>query len=115
MARKILSTTREGWGRIFGAVRQVENGGRSHPPIPPQYRTGDDPGIVLGKTPTGGNWVKGASAYIDVYAGGAGAETATGYTLQCFNKFATVGPGKWVMMAGPNQSGLWYLISAECS
>lgn len=114
MSRQILTTNREGWGRIFGAVRAVENGGRGVTPPPPQYRTGDDPPIVLGKIGAGG-WAKGTSLYVAVYAGPAGSETGTGIQVYAHNKFATIAAHKWVMLAGPNQSGVWYLIAAECA
>jgi hypothetical protein len=113
MSRQILTTNREGWGRIFGAVRTVENGGRGVTPPPPQYRTGDDPPIVLGKTTAA--WAKGATQSIPVYSGAAGSETATGFSVTAMNKFAAIASGKWVILAGPNQGGVWYLISAECS
>jgi len=113
VTRQLLTTTREGWQRIFGAVRTVENSGRGGTPIPPTYHTGDDPPIVLGKTTAA--WAKNAAQDIPVYAGPAGAETATGFSVTAMNKFAAIASGKWVILAGPNQGGVWYLISAECS
>lgn len=113
MTRQLLTTTREGWQRIFGAVRAVENGGRGGTPIPPTYHTGDDPPIILGKTTA--SWAKGTTQVIPVYSGPAGSETATGFSVTAVNKFAAIASGKWVILAGPNQGGVWYLISAECS
>lgn len=113
MSRQVLTTNRDGWGRIFGAVRAVENSGRGGTPIAPTYHTGDDPPIILGKTSSA--WAKGATATIPVYSGAAGSETTTGFSVTAMNKFAAVATGKWVILAGPNQGGVWYLISAECS
>lgn len=112
MTRQVVTTTRAGWARIFSAVRRIEAGGRGGVPADPSYRTGDDPPIVLGRTTAA--WAKGASQTIPVYSGAAGAEAATGFSVVAFNKFAPVAINKWVMLAGPNQGGVWYLISAEC-
>jgi len=113
VTRRIVTTSREGWTRIFSAVRSVEDGGRGAAVGPPEYRTGDDPPIVLGKTVAA--WSKGAAQTIPVYSGAAGSEVATGFSVSGFNKFAAVAANKWVILAGPNQGGVWYLISAECS
>lgn len=113
MTKQVISTNREGWARIFSAVRTVEGGGRGPTIHPPDYRTGDDPPILLGKTTS--SWAKGTTAMIPVYSGAAGSETATGFSVTAMNKFAAIASGKWVILAGPNQGGVWYLISAECS
>lgn len=113
MTRRISTTSHEGWARIFGAVRAVENSGRAGTPHPPTYHTGDDPPIILGKTTAA--WAKGATQTIPVYAGAAGSETATGFSVVAMNKFAAIAINKWVILAGPNQGGVWYLVSAECS
>lgn len=113
MTRQIATTSREGWARIFGAVRVVENSGRGGTPHPPTYQTGDDPPVILGKTVAA--WAKGATQTIPVYSGEAGSETATGFSVVGMNKFAAVATNKWVVLAGPNQGGVWYLVSAECS
>lgn len=112
MSRQVVTTTRSGWNRIFSAVRRVEAGGRGALPTDPTYRTGDDPPIILGRTTAA--WAKGANQTIPVYSGPAGSETATGFSVVACNKFAPVAINKWVMLAGPNQGGVWYLISAEC-
>jgi hypothetical protein len=113
MTRRIATTSAEGWSRIFGAVRTVENSGRGGTPIPPTYHTGDDPPIILGKTTAA--WAKGTTQTIPVYAGAAGSEAVPGFSVVGMNKFAAIASGKWVILAGPNQGGVWYLISAECS
>lgn len=113
MSRQFLTTTRENWGRIFSAVRAVEGGGRAGGAPPPTYHTGDDPPVILGKTPS--TWAKGSAQGIPVYSGPAGSETPTGFSVTAYNPFATVAAGKWVLLAGPNQGGVWYLCSAECS
>lgn len=101
--------------RTAAAVRWVEsiaggvgNGGR--PPLPPA--TGDDPPIYLGKTALA--WAKGSIQLIEVWAGPAGYETATGFSVFAMNRFAAIGSGKWVLLAGPNQSGVYYLCAGEC-
>lgn len=101
--------------RIAAAVRFVE-GQMGYGPggFPPGgVRTGDDPPILLGKTTAA--WAKGTTATIPVYSGPPGSETATGFSVVAMNKFTAIGSGKWVILAGPNQGGVWYLISAECS
>ena len=112
MTRKIISASRESWGRIFRAVRGVEDGGRGGT-IPPADRGyGDDSDGVLCKTTS--SWAKGSSATLQVWAGQPGSETNTGTTLTAYNRYATIASGKWctVML---HRHGYYYLISGECS
>jgi hypothetical protein len=110
---KAVGFSDEGGRRIVRAVKRVERGGDGGGGGDWYPFRGDDPQIVLGKTSAA--WAKNSAADIPVYAGPAGSETDAGYTVTAMNKFAAIAAGKFVILAGPNQSGVWYLISAECS
>ncbi len=112
MTRRIATTNREGLERIFGAVRTVENGGRSQSPNQPRYMAWDGEGgsIVLSKTSA--DWAKGTAATLAVYSGAHGSETATSETVTAHNYFGKVLANKWVML-GQNADGRYYLIAPE--
>ena len=109
--KKILSTNREGWARIFLAVRAVENGGRGGSAGMP-HSAGDDADAVLCKTTSA--WSKGSSATLQIWAGAPGSETNTGVTLSAYNRYAAIASGKWctVML---HRHGYYYVVAAECA
>ena len=109
--KKILSTNREGWARIFGAVRAIENGGRGGSAGMPTS-AGDDSDAVLCKTTSA--WAKGSTATLQIWAGQPGSETNTGVTLTAYNRYAAIATGKWctVML---HRHGYYYVIAAECA
>jgi len=112
---KPVAFSEDGARRIVAATKIVEAGNRDMPGI--RFRdAGSDDGdpVRLGKTTA--TWTKGTTATINIWESGTPpSETQTsGVTIaNCVNKFATVGSGKWVIVArGGN--GFWYLIAAEC-
>jgi len=112
---KPVAFSEDGARRVIAATKAYEGSGRNMPPI--RFRDpGSDDGepVRLGKTSSA--WSKGTTATIDVWESGTPpSETQTsGVTIaNCVNKFATVGSGKWVMVAKAG-NGSWYLIAAEC-
>ena len=112
MTRRIISASRESWGRIFRAVRDVEDGGRGGTPVPPGRGYGDDSDAVLCKTTA--SWAKGSSATLQVWAGQPGSEVNTGTTLTAYNRYATIASGKWVTVM-LHRHGYYYVVAAECS
>lgn len=87
------------------------------PGIPVRFEGEDGGGnsVRIGKTTSA--WNKGSLATIELYEQGTPPDEARNgppYELaDCINKFASVGSGKWVMVAKAG-NGRWYLISAEC-
>ena len=111
MTRRIVSASRESWGRIVRAVRGVENDGRDMA-IGSPHRSGDDADAVLCKTTSA--WAKGTSATLQIWAGQPGSETDSGVTLSAYNRYAAIATGKFctVML---HRHGYYYVIAAECS
>lgn len=109
--KQVLSTTREGWARIFGAVRGFENGGRGGSAGTPTS-AGDDSDAVLCRTTAA--WAKGTTATLQIWAGAPGSETNTGVTLSAYNRYAAIATAKFctVML---HRHGYYYVIAAECS
>jgi hypothetical protein len=112
MTRRIATTNREGLERIFGAVRTVENGGRSQSPNQPRYMAWDGEGGTVVLSKTSAEWAKGTAATLAVYSGAHGSETATSETVTAHNYFGKVLANKWVMI-GQNADGRYYLIAPE--
>jgi hypothetical protein len=111
---KPVGFTPDGARRIVAATKIVEAGDRSMSPIAFRQVADDGDPVRLGKTTDA--WTKGTLATIDLYEEGTPpSETTSSETLEdCVNKFATVGSGKWVIVAKA-ANGSWYLIAAECS
>ena len=65
---------------------------------------------VLAKTT--GEWTKGTSQALNIYAGPQGSEVETSDQVQAWNRFADIADDKWVMLA--RVGAAWYVISAEC-
>lgn len=115
-------------GEFLGRIRRVVDAADAAPyrmsgvKTQPRFE-GDDGGgaggggypVRLGKTTA--SWTKGTTASIELYEEGtppSETKNAENYTLEnCVNKFATVGSGKWVIVARMTNSR-WYLIAAEC-
>jgi hypothetical protein len=73
---------------------------------------GDDSDAVLCRTT--GNWPKGTSATLQIWAGEPGSETNTGVTLSAYNRYAAIPAAKFctVML---HRHGYYYVVAAECS
>ena len=67
-------------------------------------------GVELGRCSAA--WPKGTVASIALYSGPAGAESATGETVQAMNYVGDVAENKWVLVAKAG-SGTWYLAAPE--
>lgn len=65
---------------------------------------------ALGKTSA--SWTKGTSQDITLWAGPPGSEEQTSDVLRAWNKFATIGANRFVMLGRIGEH--WYLIAAEC-
>lgn len=96
--------------RIAQAVATVEGARRG--------RVGSELSRAVAASPhylakTSSAWSKGSSQTLTIWSGTAGSETSSGETVEAWNKFASVGSGKWVLLARAN--GTFYLVAAECT
>lgn len=113
MTRRIISASRETFGRLFRNVRDVEGAARSATPHQPRYMAWDGGGsISVGKTSA--DWAKETSATIALYSGTPGSETATGESVSVYNRIGKVLSGKWVLVAKTDDDK-WYLVAPELS
>ena len=103
--------TRSAARRIANVVLGFEGGFRRAPPV--HNRMGsDDSDAVLCRTTSA--WSKGSSATLQIWAGPPGSETDTGVTLEAYNRYASLGSGKFctVML---HRHGYYYAIAGDCS
>jgi hypothetical protein len=103
--------TKQAADRIASAVRTVERGGGQTGAGHWGYRGDDSDSLKLSKTTAA--WSKNSTASLTEYTGTAGSETAVtgGTPITAYNKFANVGPDKWVIIGYID--GDWYLVGAE--
>ena len=114
MTRRIISASRETFGRLFRNVRDVEGAARSATPHPPRYMSWDGGGGSISVGYTSSDWAKGTSETIALYSGTPGSETATGESVSVFNRIGKVLSGKWVLVAKTDDDK-WYLVAPELS
>lgn len=108
MKKKVITASRETWGRIFRAVRGVESLDRDSLIAEPSYRAGDDCDIVLCKTTA--EWAKGTTATLQIWTGKPGSETNSGVTISAYNRYGVVKSGEWCSVA-LHRHGWHYLVA----